>query len=508
MKTLYTIKVVIAILLFSISQSFSQIVITTDNMPDPGDTVRVSETTMLNLPDPSQTGFDYVWDYSGLEPSSQMVLEFMAPNQTPPLYQIVFNSNVTNLASPVQNIDFLEFDITNAYEYYKNTSFQYTRAGFAVTLGSIPVPLKYSLPEVLYKFPLSVNSTPDSSLSEIEIQYPGFGYFDHLKKRVNHVDGSGSLTTPYGTFNTIRTKSVIYERDSTFIDSLQVGVPIIRNIIEYKWLSPDFHVPLLTITSEGPVYTVQYIDSVRNVIPLNVDLGNDITICEGESITLTAQAVGGEPPYSFVWSNLETTSSITVAPTETTTYIVSITDQNQNMVYDEIVVSVVPFTTFSLGNDTSICAEHAFTYTVTGIYDLIAWYVDDKLRGTGSAISIDTTGIGLGSVTIRVSYQQGTCTGSDEVVVNFQLCNGLADTNPVALTISPNPANNAISIDNGNWKEPVIRIINMAGIEVKNFTYTLANGRILMDIGDVNKGVYSVWVSENGIYHCGKLVVQ
>ncbi len=57
-------------------------------------------------------------------------------------------------------------------------------------------------------------------------------------------------------------------------------------------------------------------DSNPNAITASA--GSDISICDGESTTLTAS--GGT---TYLWSNGETTASITVSPTETTTYTVT-----------------------------------------------------------------------------------------------------------------------------------------------------------------------------------------
>jgi hypothetical protein len=46
------------------------------------------------------------------------------------------------------------------------------------------------------------------------------------------------------------------------------------------------------------------------------------------SITLQATVTGGAAPYNYTWSNTATTSSITVSPAATTTYSLSVRDQN------------------------------------------------------------------------------------------------------------------------------------------------------------------------------------
>lgn len=53
---------------------------------------------------------------------------------------------------------------------------------------------------------------------------------------------------------------------------------------------------------------------------------NDVSICPGGSATLTASATGGTPPFTYLWSNGGTTSSITA--TAPGTYSVTVTDAN------------------------------------------------------------------------------------------------------------------------------------------------------------------------------------
>lgn len=342
MKTPLRIFTLTILFSLMIGASDAQIIITSDNMPDQGDTIRVSTATypVFDLPEPDLTGFDYTWDYSALVPSSQNVLQFVNPSQTPLFYQFTFTPTVANLATPMEGFDFVDFQVTDAYTFYKNTGSEFVRAGYAASIVGLPLPMKFNQPERIYRFPLSVASLPDSSLSDITVQYPLVAFFNLIRKRVNEVDGSGTLITPYGTFNTLRVKSVIYERDSLYLDSLQTGVPIIRNIIEYQWLSPDFIVPVLTITQEGALFTVQYPDSARNIPPMEVNLGEDRILCQGQSATLTAQVTGGEPPYSFIWNTMDTTQSITVSPDTTTEYSVVIMDNNGDIASDMIEITV------------------------------------------------------------------------------------------------------------------------------------------------------------------------
>ncbi|MCD4728995.1 MAG: T9SS type A sorting domain-containing protein [Bacteroidales bacterium] len=244
---------------------FSQITIDQTDMPQAGDTIRLSSAIDFGNLNYEETGSNFVWDFSELTFFSQSVDTFVSVQQTPWVYQLVFFLSA-NLASPGQDFDQLPgFQVTDYFNYFKNSSSEYKSVGFGVTLNSIPIPNKFDDPDIIYRFPLSTGDV-DSSLSNYALDIPGLGYYGGWKKRVNYVDGWGDLTTPYGTFETIRIKSDIIQYDSLYIDSLGFGFPVLRNFTEYKWLAKDFGLPLCTVTDDGLLPMIEYIDSVRALI--------------------------------------------------------------------------------------------------------------------------------------------------------------------------------------------------------------------------------------------------
>lgn len=243
---------------------FSQITINQGDMPSDGDTIRTSTSVDLGAINFEETGNNYNWDFSALIPFSQSVDTFVSVQETPWLYQLFFLTSA-NLAKELAEFDqFPGFELTDTYEYYKNSSSDYRLVGNAFTFTGIPFPNKFQSADIIYKFPLSVGNV-DSSLSDYEIAIPGIGYAGGWKKRVNHVDGWGTLVTPFGSFPTIRVKSDITQVDSIYVDTLGIGYPFYRQYTEYKWLGDDFGLPLCTVTDDGILPTISYIDSVRSL---------------------------------------------------------------------------------------------------------------------------------------------------------------------------------------------------------------------------------------------------
>jgi hypothetical protein len=238
-----------------------QITITSGDMPLPGDTVRKSNAVTTGSIDFTLTGENYNWDFSTLFPLFQNVDEYESVSSVPLLYQIFFPAWVANLAQKFPEADTLGLPITDPYRFFKNTSSSFTDVGFAITVSDFPVPLKFDNPDVIYDFPLSYGNV-DSSFSGVEFGLPDLGFISIDRKRVNEVDGWGTLTTSYGTFDVLRLRSTVEETDSIYIDSISFGTSIDRFYTEYKWLAGGYPTPLLQVTEEGPVVTVAWTDSV------------------------------------------------------------------------------------------------------------------------------------------------------------------------------------------------------------------------------------------------------
>jgi hypothetical protein len=249
----------------------AQVVITSDDMPVPGDTVRKSNTFILEGIDYEPGGPDQTWLFDELTVVSQRVDTFVNVSETPGIYQIFFNNQFiypdykATVALKLRTFNAIPgLVLDDSYLFIKNTDEEIREVGYGVTLEGVPLPIQFQEIDTIYRFPLEYGDV-DSAQSMFEVDLPDLGYLMMSKTRRNTVDGWGTLTTPFGEFQTLRVKTEITEYDSLYSDSLGIGIPVTRNYIEYKWLANGYPEPILLVTDEAGIgVTASYIDSVRS----------------------------------------------------------------------------------------------------------------------------------------------------------------------------------------------------------------------------------------------------
>ncbi len=324
----------------SLSPLFSQITLDQTDMPVAGDTLRVSVTNAVPA-GYANTSMDTTWNYAALEAQSQRVDTFVTVSATPAAYQLFFVLlGGANLASPKTSSLIPGLPVSQGFTFFKNNATSFSDLGSAYTIQGIPLPAKYDIPDKQYQFPMTPGLTW-ASTSSFAITVPNLAYYSTQRIRSNLVDGWGTLTTPYGTFQTLRVKSMLTIHDSIYIDSLGAGFPVNRNIIEYKWLAKGKGIPVLQINEELNIATATYRDIYRmSAQPLSVSLGPDTAVLKGTVLTLHATVTGGTPPYQILWNTLDTGNTITVTVQDDQTYSVFVVDALQNFSLAQKKISV------------------------------------------------------------------------------------------------------------------------------------------------------------------------
>jgi hypothetical protein len=246
--------------LMQCSYLFSQITITNGDMPSVNDVFVVNTATPSLSIDPVPTGANFTWDFSSLTSATQNSDTFISILSIPSLYSLAFLGS-SFATRGFQDINLGALTFSDIYNVYKKSSTKYEYSGQGAEINSIPTPMVYSPRDVLYRFPLNYGDT-DSSESGFNITIPTLAEYAKARKRVNIVDGWGTLILPSGSFNVIRVKSTIFDRDSIALQALPFPLVLPSTTIEYKWLGLQQGEPLLQINAnQFAVTQVLYLEN-------------------------------------------------------------------------------------------------------------------------------------------------------------------------------------------------------------------------------------------------------
>jgi len=243
--------------------SWSQITLSTTDFANGGDTVRMSFATDPAI-DFSSTGANYTWDFSGLIAEEQILREFNDLSQSSTLVNFLFGSfapiayQATYIteseALPLDQIGgFLPVNISEVNMLTKNNADSITSVGFSVVVEGTEVPFKSDTIETRYKFPVNFGDVYSSrGYSNMDLNPISNSIWRQHRQRDSNVDGWGSITTPFGTFDALRIRHNIQESDSLFFEVLGTGtwIPLpIPNSTIYEWWAAGELEPVLRITT-------------------------------------------------------------------------------------------------------------------------------------------------------------------------------------------------------------------------------------------------------------------
>ncbi|MEM8584256.1 MAG: proprotein convertase P-domain-containing protein [Bacteroidota bacterium] len=182
----------------------------------------------------------------------------------------------------------------------------------------------------------------------------------------------------------------------------------------YLWSTTATTASILVNPTTTTTYTIQGTTencsvteevTVNVSIPGSVTLGEDVTICPGDEVTLAASGSG-----PFTWSTNEVGSEISVSPTGSQTYVAT-TGIGNCLQADTLEVFVLPQVAASLGPDTTICAGESLVLTAQGTPGDYLWSTNENTESI-SVSPADTTTYSL------VTTANG-CTDTAEIVVSI-----------------------------------------------------------------------------------------
>lgn len=325
-------SVLFATLLISFS-SFCQITITASDFPDGGDTVLVSVTNDFEY-DFVSSGADYDWNYDALNMAEQRIDTFFDIDDASLTYQVIFNNGwfdpdyQADYYTPLLNFAFPETDlipIANPVGFTKIESDKVEIIGVGLEISGVEVPIKNDIIDVEYELPMNYEDAWESnSFFEVDLNPAFDGILRRHQERVSEVDGWGEVTTPFGTFEVLRTKSFL-----DFTDSLRISFGEVTTWIElptpsqvvYSWWAKDQKVPVLQVIAQDvggteTITSVEYKDrylgdvsiaessDIQPQISLYPVPANDVIniVSESEILNIEIYSLAGAITIQDIWS--------------------------------------------------------------------------------------------------------------------------------------------------------------------------------------------------------------
>lgn len=204
---------------------------------------------------------------------------------------------------------------------------------------------------------------------------------------------------------------VDFGNDTILCPGEQLTLDVTEAGASYVWQDGSTG-PSFTVSSAG-TYSVTRTDAngctsgdaitVGYATPDALDIGPDMTICEGDELILDATLPGG----TYLWSTGETTSTITLD--DAGQYSVTVTQGNCS-VSDAIDVDVVAAPIVDLGNDTTLCPGETLILQVEGAGMQVLW----STGATGNTVTVAQAG----SYSVSLTNAAG-CTSTSTIDVTY-----------------------------------------------------------------------------------------
>lgn len=220
---------------------------------------------------------------------------------------------------------------------------------------------------------------------------------------------------------------------------------------------------------------------------------SEAVICEGYSSTISIDVIGGKPPYQYMWNNGKQTSAITVAPSATTTYHLTITDSNSNSATTDVTVKVKPK---PVTPNITLIGDTLFSSAAEGNI----WMLNEQVLYYEHSNKIVPSQQGAYSVMV---IQNGCLS---EPSNSFSL--GIGESQTIGnIIIYPNPATDMVTVENFSaGKDFRLTVFDIKGNEVLD--QELVTNKTAIDISTLKSGIYYVKLMNDSTSKVELLIIQ
>lgn len=283
--------------------------------------------------------------------------------------------------------------------------------------------------------------------------------------------------------NTLVCSKVLVNLTASGADSYEWSGGIATNTVSFIPLVPTT-ITVVGTTTDGCRDSIVQPINVLNTPTVSID--GESSICEGESVTLTANSTG---TVTYGWNTGANTSSITVTPIGTFTYIVTVDNGACIAVASqEVEVRLIPTIDFTIATPLLCTIDPIITFTA------------DPSGGTfyGTGVTGDTFDPSIGAGTYPISYSltvSNGCVASQTQTLNVMVCSGVNElTLQSNAILYPNPATSNVMLQSDKVVSSVL-IYDYSGKLVKIIEMNALESNI--EVSDLAKGFYTFTLNMN-----------
>ena len=255
--------------------------------------IRANDSTNLNLLSLGSAGANQNWDLTGIGNDYMDSMSFINPTG------ISFTNNFPTATLAVNQQGMIVY-------LYDNNSVLDILGVRGVFMAPDTLIGPFTPPQKQMTFPFTYNTTFSGQTKRVvQFPYSSIPMVDSIKL-IGHIsytsliDGWGNVTTPSGTFPSLRRKYTSYETDSMFVHTPWMGwqsydTPTIDTSIEYSWSSQ--HIPFIAdiVTDwNGSIKSANYLVSTTmgfitpSTNTVTIDMSANISVASNVTWTATS----------------------------------------------------------------------------------------------------------------------------------------------------------------------------------------------------------------------------
>ncbi len=260
----------------------------------------------------------------------------------------------------------------------------------------------------------------------------------------------------------------------------------------------------VTVTDQDGCSKTDSITITVNTYPNISVMSTSDTICDGETITITATGA-----QTYNWNTGETNNAITVSPSQTTTYLVAGSNGNcnSNVVSLNITVLPTPNVVINTSNNT-IQVGTTINFNANGS-NATNYNWDFGDGNSSTSLTPSHLYSSPGNYLVTLTGDNGSCSGQDTVMITVNDWNSIVnESNDLNISLYPNPAKDQITIENIPSDVTKLQLVDITGKTIK--TLLVQSDMTLIPLLDVSNGSYIlIGQNETGLTSfMSKIIIQ